>query len=306
MIRGIVLLLLLLFSTPCYSARIFTEINGTLDSEDADSLEIVAGYRQTLSSLANLNFELAGGSLAYSEPGEEERFSVGKLGLSSSPDNDWQLQLHCRFLDGDSWSPVLPAAMIIGRPHRDWYIELSADRDPVDSISAIRKHIYVDSYVASVDYRINDRWTVVGAPIVQHFSDNNQRHGVIGRIINTPQKWPNFTLQLKGRFLQLSQDSPDYFSPERLSEGFLLFGYATPFADDNWVIKLLGGPGIQRIEPFNSQTAQNKPIYHGEITLRGWFNDHLQLVSRLGCTLADGAQETYNYCFGNMHLGYAW
>ncbi|HEX9778490.1 MAG TPA: hypothetical protein VGA63_10135 [Geopsychrobacteraceae bacterium] len=305
MSRVLMVLLLFCLGTPCYAERVFTEVSGSRDSDEASSLGVLTGYRHAFGDRGKTEIEFAAGRRSYAEPGERESFNAGRLQLYSAPGRDWRMQLRCEFLEGDDWSPILPAAFFSGRPHDDWYLEFSAERDPVDSVSALRRHIRLDSYVASADYRINDRLTLVGAYIAQHFSDDNRKRGGIGRIIFSPAQLPGFSLQVKARYLRADQDSPDYFSPRTLGEGFLLFSYATPFADDNWVIKLLAGPGVQRIEPFND-AATNKTGYHGELFLHGWFNEHVQLVSRLGCTSARDTQDAYRYCFGKMQLGYAW
>lgn len=303
--RFLMLLIVLSLSTPCYAERVFTEVRGSRDSDEASSLFFFAGYRQPLTDSGDTEFEIAAGQRSYSEPGERERFDAGRLQLQSSLGRGSHMQLRCEFLAGDDWSPTLPAASFSSRLNDNWYLELSAEREPVDSVSAIRSHTRVDSYVASADYRIDERWTVVGAYIDQRFSDDNRKRGGVGRVIFSPEKYPEFNIQLKGRLLQADQDSPDYFSPRMLNEAFLLLGYGTPFADDNWVIKLLAGPGVQHIEPFE-EASRTKTGYHGELSLHGWFDDHVQLISRLGCTSATGTQDAYSYCFGNMHLGYAW
>ncbi|HKJ04496.1 MAG TPA: hypothetical protein VJ974_02780 [Geopsychrobacteraceae bacterium] len=304
MSRITMVMILLCLSVPSYAERFFTEVSGSRDSDDASSLMLFTGYRQALDG-PGVELEFAGGQRIYTEAGEREKFDSGRLLLLSTPGRNWNTILRIEFLGGDDWSPTLPAAFFSNQFNKNWYAEVSAEREPVDSVSAIRNHIRVDSYVASADYRLNNKVTLVGALISQHFSDDNQKRGGIGRIIISPAQLPGFHLQLKGRSLQADQDSPDYFSPRNLSEGLLLFGYAKAFLNDNWVIKLLGGPGLQRVEPFDDE-ANNKAVYQAEIHMRGWFNDHVQLTSRLGCTSANDTREAYSYCFGKMHLGYAW
>ena len=46
-------------------------------------------------------------------------------------------------------------------------------------------------------------------------------------------------MQLKGRNLEARQESATYFSPERLQEYLLLVGITTPFADDQWLLRLI-------------------------------------------------------------------
>ncbi len=207
------LLLLITLSSPCYAGRIFSEVNRTYDSDNASSFELIAGYRQTPESFKNSEFEMAGGERTYIEPGERERFSVGRLQLSSDPNQSWKMKVGTDFLNGNRWSPILPSAVFNSQLNDSWYVELSAGRQVVDSVSAIQHRLHLDSYVSSADYRVNNSWTVVGAVIYQRFSDGNRKQGGIGRIIFSPQQLPNFNLQLRGRLVQADQDSPDYFSP---------------------------------------------------------------------------------------------
>jgi len=301
----ILILALLLIASPCFADRLFTEVTGSRDSDDATWIEALAGYGKLFDSLGGTELELAGGINRYAENGDDESFDTARLRLLTPAENKWRLIVSCRLLDGDDWSPTLPAATYTNKLGNKWYVELSAERSLVDSLSAIRNHIDVDSYVASADYRVNDSWTLVGAFIDQEFGDDNRKVGGIARVIYSLQRWPGLNLQLKGRLLNADEDSPHYFSPETLLEGFLLLGYATPFADDNWVIKLLAGPGVQRIEPFSGET-KTKDAYLGEVQLRGWFNDNTQLVSRIGCTSAQETSAAYSYCYGKMELGYVW
>ncbi len=306
MIRIIIFSLFLgtCIAAPVFADRVFVDVYGSHDSDEASLLEILGGYQREIKVMASSELSLAGGERRYHEPGASRDFSAARLQWTSPAGKDWQLRLRSYFLNGDRWSPTLPGAFYTHQLNR-WYLELSAERDVVDAISAIDNRITVDSYTASADYKISDRWTVVGAGIAQRFSDDNRKNGGVGRIIYTPERWPDFNLQLKGRILRADKDSPDYFSPETQKDIFFLVGYARPFADDNWVIKLLGGPGVQAIDPFFSG-SYSKDAFLGEVNLRGWMAQKFHLTTRLGCTTATATRDTYRYCYGSWELAYVW
>lgn len=301
----IVVLVFVVFSGPARSQRLFTEMTGSRDSDDETYFRLLAGYRRTIVPEGKSELEIAGGVRSYSGHGETRDFDVARLGWSSRTERGLKLRLNWEFLRGKDWEPHLPSTFLSYRVNPKWYFEFSASRDVVDSVRAVNNRISFDSYVASADYRVSDRWTLVGAWIDQRFSEDNRKHGGLGRIIFSPEEWTGFHVELKGRYIAADQDSPYYFSPETLQEEFLLFGYATPFADDDWVVKVIGGPGIQHINPFTGP-SRDKDAYFAEVSLRGWFRERIQLESRLGCTSANETTEAYRYCFGKLHLGYAW
>ena len=298
------LLLVTDIAAPVFADRIFIDISGSHDSDQASLLQILGGYQQEIDVMASSKLNLSWGERRYHETGASRDFSAVWLQWLSPDRKDWHLKLQTYFLNGDRWSPTLPGAFYTHQL-KHWYLEVSAERDVVDSISAIDNRTTVDSYTASADYKISDRWTVVGAGITQHFSDDNNKNGGVGRIIYTPQRRPAFNFQLKGRILQADRESPDYFSPKIQKDLFFLVGYSRTFADDNWGIKLLGGPGVQAIDPFFSD-SYSKNAFLGEINLRGWMAQKVHLSTRLGCTTATATRDTYRYCYGNWKLAYVW
>ena len=62
---------------------------------------------------------------------------------------------------------------------------------------------------------------------------------------------------------------------------------------------------MQIIEPF-AGAREDKEIYLAEVRLRGWLGENVNLESRLGCTSAAADAGSYEYCYGHLHLGYAW
>mgnify|MGYP001408552893 CR=1 FL=1 len=309
---------LLLVSLTAHADRVYLEGHATTDSDDAGHYRLFGGYRMEIPELGKLELDGAAGTRHYREEitdsaapsgnrttTERESFEAARLKLHGEATRSWRYSMRLEQLLGDDWDVLLGAATVAARPHADWYLELFAERELVDTVRAIRRHIRVDTYGLSLDYQLHPSWLLVGGLFEQDFSDGNRRLGTVERLIYSPQKIEWLHIQLKGKQLNADRDSDTYFSPERLQEYFLLIGAATPFADDNWVIRLLGGPGVQIIEPFASE-REEKEAYLAELKLRGWFTDNITLESRLGCSSAVASTDSYSYCYGHLHLGYAW
>ncbi len=318
------IVLLLVLAAPAQADRVYLESGVTRDGDVSGHERVMAGYRYRAGDALHWELDLAGGTRGYwedlpvlvSAPGpgggsvlrevtEKERFDVARAALRCKTPKVWSFDARLEQLQGDDWDPLLGAANVSARPHPDWYLELFEERELVDTVRAIRERVKVDTYGLSADYSLTPSLVLVGALLAQDFSDGNRREGGIVRLVYYPEKPEWLHLQLKGRILDASRPSDTYFSPERLQEYFLLAGIATPFADDDWIVRLLAGPGLQIIEPFDA-AKEEKEAYLAELQLRGWFTDHLTLESNAGCSTAITSSDTYAYCFANLHFGYAW
>jgi len=313
MIRRLLLTLcwLLLLALTAHAERVYLEGGFTRDGDEGEHYRLFTGYRHTGEAPFHWELDVAGGARYYREdlpgggPTAREDFAAARLGLKGSPSRHVNAELRLEQLEGNGWNPLLAAGLFTATPGRDWYLEMSAERELVDTVRAIREEVTVDTYGVSADYALTPSLTLVGALLHQDFSDGNRRLGEVARLIYTPANLAWLSLQLKGRNLEARQESATYFSPERLQEALLLVGITTPFADDHWLLRLLAGPGIQVVEPFDAP-REEKAAYLGELQLRGWFSDHLTLESRTGCSTAVTSGDSYAYCYGHLHLGYAW
>jgi len=313
MIRCLLLSLtwLLTLSLAAYADRVYLEGGFTRDGDEGEHYRLFSGYRYASQTPTNWELDVAGGTRHYREdlPGggstASEAFSAARIGLKASPSRLVNTDLRLELLDGSGWNPLLAAGRLTATPNRDWYLEISAERELVDTVRAIRQQVTVDTYTASADYALTPSLTLVGALLHQDFSDGNRRLGEVARIIYTPESLPWLSLQIKGRNLDGRQPSATYFSPERLQEYLLLVGITTPFADDQWLLRLIAGPGVQIVDPFDAP-REEKEAYLAELQLRGWVSEHLTLEGHTGCSTAVTSGDSYAYCFGQLHLGYAW
>jgi len=318
MFRPFIILLLLFMTCPAYADRVYLEGAASRDSDDGGHYQLMSGYRYRIDKAYQWEFDVAAGTRSYTEEiqydtsaptpqasTEKERFKSARIALRGTTPKIWRYNLQLEQLMSDEWDLLVGSASLSARPNKTWYFEAFGERELVDTVSAIREKNHFLSYGFSVDYQVIQSLALVGAVLRQDFSDGNQRDGYIGRIIYYPKAFEWLNLQLKGRLLNADKDSDNYFSPERLQEYFLLFGIATPFADNDWVIRILAGPGTQIVEPFESE-REEKDAYLAELRLRGWFSDNLTLESTAGCSSALTNTDTYSYCYGKLHLGYAW
>jgi len=292
--------------SPSMAANLlFTEGKLTSDSDDADQYLFVAGAGHGFDSGFLSKFEIGGGTRKFDDNAGSETFDLVRLRLQSVKQAGWQARLQLDYLDGQEWSPLAYAFTVTSKPHDRWYLEFATERDLVDTVTAIRHETLLDSYSLSVDYKFTDTFTLVGAPLVQHFSDSNQRWGGVARLIYTYPRFENASLELKGRVLKSDFDGIGYFSPETLQEYFLILGLALPFGGDDWVARLRIGPGLQVVKPHEGD-RETKDAYLGELKLRGWFTQSLGLEAVAGCSSAVQASGSYEYCYGDARLTYHW
>ena len=131
----------------------------------------------------------------------------------------------------------------------------------MDTVAAVQNEILVDSYSLSADYKLSSSLTLVGAPLVQNFSDSNQRWGGVVRLIYSPPQYEKFSVELKGRLLKSDFAGVGYFSPESLEEYLLIFGLAVPFNNDAWVVRRGLVRGCRWLKTMGVKGTQRMPIW---------------------------------------------
>ncbi len=296
--------LLALFLAAPGPAGATDEISGAVefsyDRDDARQYGIYAGYRHAFEDTPT-SLGLKAGTLTLKDPAGSERFQVLEVQNRSRPFPWARLDVRARLLDGDDWSPFLYALTASGGWRERWNYEVFGERGIVDTVPSVRLEYLIDTWGFSVDYAATDEITLVGALFTQGISDGNDRFGTIGRIVFTPGKVDWLNLQVKARVLTSEFDGTGYFSPERMSEVFVLAGVARAFAGDNWIIRGLGGPGIQRVEDHDG-TGESKTAYLLEGRLKGWFTPEFGLEASFGCTTAQQTGASSQYCYGGVQL----
>jgi hypothetical protein len=135
-------------------------------------------------------------------------------------------------------------------------LEAFANRDVVETRTALNQGLYFNFAGASVDVPVNPHVTLVGLAGYQGFSDNNQRRHLRGRVIWQPSLDLGLTLQLRYRWFDNSQLDVGraYFNPERYQEGMLAIGWRQRIGD--WRNAVTAGLGSQQIASESATPTQ--------------------------------------------------
>jgi hypothetical protein len=134
--------------------------------------------------------------------------------------------------------------------------EIFANRDVVETRTALNQGLYFNFVGASVDVPVNPHVTVVGLAGYQGFSDDNQRRHLRGRVIWQPSIDLGLTLQLRYRWFDNSKLDVGraYFNPERYQEGMLAIGWRQRIGD--WRNAVTAGLGSQQIASGSATPTQ--------------------------------------------------
>lgn len=135
-------------------------------------------------------------------------------------------------------------------------IEVFANRDFVETQTALNQGTHFNFGGASVDIPVGPHVTLVGLAGYQAFSDDNNRRHLRARAIWQPSLDLGLTLQLRYRWYDNSKADVGgaYFNPGRYQEGMLVVGWKQRIGD--WRTSLLAGAGRQQIASDTSTLAQ--------------------------------------------------
>jgi hypothetical protein len=206
--------------------------------------------------------------------------------------------------DGRRWSPVLYGGSVAFDPSSLWHVEAAAERDLVDSLAAIDRKLYVDSYSSSVDFNIAPSWTLVGAYAHQRIGDGNDRDIEWLKVYYSPKKIDWLRLEAYGKHLTSEFRGFGYFSPDKLWEYMAIAQVSRPFAKDRFVWKLRGGIGQQFV---NNQAGKAATLL--ELKIRGWLSDHWGLTATGGFTNQSSiitSGSAYSRYYGTLVLTYVY
>ncbi len=228
----------------------------------------------------------------------------------NGPARQGQAFVRARWLDGAQWDPLLLNAAWRRSVSERWYVELFGERELIDSLAGLRRELLSTGAGLSADYRVNDQVTLVGALFGQRISDGNRRLGGVFRVIYYPPWIEGLHLQTRSTVLRSSFDGVGYFGPVRRQEHLLLLGYGRAIFDERFSIRLLAGPGRQRLRNAFGDRTHNT-LFHAELRLRGWFSDHYGLELSSICTNTGGPNDgfpasDYRYCSGQLTLIGSW
>lgn len=135
-------------------------------------------------------------------------------------------------------------------------IEFFANRDFVETQTALNQGTHFNFGGASIDMPVNPHVTLVGLAGYQAFSDDNDRRHLRARAIWQPSLDLGLTLQLRYRWYDNSKTNVGgaYFNPSRYQEGMVVVGWKQRIGD--WRTALTAGAGRQQIASNTSTLAQ--------------------------------------------------
>ena len=129
---------------------------------------------------------------------------------------------------------------------KKFYFEASSERDLVGA-RALMVNLVSNYYGLSVDYNFFKGFTLVGGYQYNYINDNNKRHFLISRIIYTlPNEKIYFDFRTKD--MKGGTWSPYYFSPEKISQKQIGFGFNDSFFQDKMAFGGYLGTGLQTID----------------------------------------------------------
>lgn len=135
-------------------------------------------------------------------------------------------------------------------------VEFFANRDFVETRTALDQGTYFNFGGVSVDVPVNPHVTLVGLAGFQAFSDDNHRRHLRARAIWQPSLDTGLTLQLRYRWYDnsLTNVGGAYFNPSRYQEALFVIGWRQRLGD--WRTALTAGAGRQQVASDTSTMAQ--------------------------------------------------
>jgi len=308
--RTLTTLMLVILAVQAAPAQIHADLIGEIefsnDTDDADIYGFYVGYRypfETSRLRSKIGFQV--GQLSFEDPIGTKRFEVLELNHQSEPAKRTNLDLNVRWLNSNEWSPLLYSGNCAYRPNGKWYIEIFGERGVVDSVTSVQLEYLIDTYGFSLDYAATNEFTLSGSLFNQGVSDGNDRTGKSARVVYTPSEHDWLNLQIKARIIDNEFAGIGYFSPDTLTEYFFLIGLARPFAGNDWVVRGLAGPGIQKIDEYGGG-SENKPTILMEVKLKGWFTQEFGLDGLLGYGTAKKSSGSDRYLYGHINFVHTW
>jgi hypothetical protein len=304
-IRIALILCVCLAAGPVHAARAVVDQLVVDDSDGMWQYRLLAGLDQTIDRpLAGGSAGIRIGRWRIDDNEGREDFDMLSLRYDSGDQRAWRTKAGLSQLSGEG-SPTLGDVIVDWNGGR-WQIEGSAQRELVDTVTAIRLHYLIDTWSLSAEYRFNPRWTAVGAVYTQSVTDGNARSGQVGRLIYSPERLEGFTLEGYLRHVDSDFNGIGYFSPGHLRETLLIAGYRRSVLGEHWIAGARLGAGRREIDRDIDNT-----LYLAELSLRGWFTDRFGLDGKVACSSAGGSaisqgESGYRYCTANLSLIGAW
>ncbi|MBE7563297.1 hypothetical protein H7F10_10135 [Acidithiobacillus sp. HP-6] len=246
--------------------------------------------------------------------------SDGQIGLStleggwSAPINtNWNYSILGGVSTARNWTFGRLAGQLNYQPSDSWGLNLSFDRQPIRTVTAVENKILVNTVSLGGFGRLRNIGTVGAAYFHQAFSDGNQRDGVVVRV--TPEFYSFSSLPIsvgvQGYFRAYTSGTPlrisingsptnAYFSPHHYREALGYIIYVQKFSPYS-VMRLYAGYGDQTIDGITTPITD----FYGTIT--GIVSTHLQFsltggYSQVASAYGGGAGYHRSYVGANLTI----
>lgn len=227
-------------------------------------------------------------------------FSEARLSARTNLSEKTYVQGTLSQLDGQAWSPLLHNLLLVSKPNKTWRVELSSNRDVIETASAIAAQLSVQTYSASVDYVMNEHNMLVVGVYQQDISDGNKRIGGVLQYVYKPAWFKHGWFKLRAKQRNADFNPSEYFSPQEFKQYHLLAGYETRLDQGNSLrVRAHIGLGRQYIDGVGERA------YEYLVGLRGWIRKFNYLDAVYYCT-SDGGADNYRYCSGKLVWNYLW
>ena len=226
----------------------------------------------------------------------DELSLVGRKNLSANS----YLQAMLSRLEGDGWTPSLHTLVYASKLGTRWHIELSSEKNVIETASALARHLTVSTYSVSTEYKLNARQLVLATVYQQDISDNNQRNGMVLQYLYKPSWFKSGYFKLRGKQRSADFDPAEYFSPADFSQYHLLVGYKKNL-NKAQNLQLLAEAGVGR--QYINDVGES--VYEYRLGVRGWVKQHNFLDTYYTCTTDDG-ENNYRYCSGRLVFHHLW
>lgn len=224
--------------------------------------------------------------------------SAVSAGVATPLSRDWSYSVQVGLGNTAAWTFGTVTGNLSYQPSDYFGFELGADRQPVESVQAVRNRIMLNTVNAGGFATLPGIVTVSGSYFHQNFSDGNDRNGFVARV--TPAFYSFSTapisLGLQGFYRYYASGvvpADGYFNPRHYSETIGYVIYKEKFGS-NWTLAIHAGLGCQIL---NGTSTPVKNIYGSVV---GSVSRHFQIgltggYSQIASFIDGGAGYNYSY-----------
>lgn len=198
---------------------------------------------------------------------------IGQIGISSVRggwsvplNRDWQYAILGAISTSRNWTFGELKGQINYQPSDSWGLNLSVDRAPIRTVTAVKNKILVNTISMGGFGRLRNIGTFSVSYFHQAFSDGNNRNGVIARI--TPEFYSfssiPVSLGVQGYFRDYTSGYvpfDGYFNPHNYMEALGYIIYVQKFSPYS-VVRLYAGFGSQTVDGITTPVKD----FYGTIT----------------------------------------